>query len=361
MRKSLAASFGDDNLRRFKMPGAARKISESIDKASAEFEERIRKISDSSDEPIRREPDRISRYIDYRQEFVEDFETHLKETRNVLRTESSSTIPKSERRKAMAEVDEVNKTLLKERAILAADRIRVKFDALSYPSHVRVGDAYMMALSPNLPEPADSAYKKHHGRSSIDQTSFRKRLVKAYVADIPDTYEDPLYQDGWCPVLHQTFSMGDIKAAYIVPYCTGEENAAYMFGVPLREGYETVWTERNGLLLHHVIEEIFDDGRLVILPDPTDPNEFVSLVLSQELLESIHVLRYNSMPLSIIHKRRLQFQTTARPEKRYLYMHALLTLFRRRRYDVPGWEKDRHQVFGVEIGHHQANGPGGAW
>ncbi len=48
-------------------------------------------------------------------------------------------------------------------------------------------------------------------------------------------------------------------------------------------------------------------------------------------------------PFCTIHKR-LQFQTAARPGGRYIYIHALLTLFRRRRCDVAGWEKDRQQV-----------------
>lgn len=30
-------------------------------------------------------------------------------------------------------------------------------------------------------------------------------------------------------------------------------------------------------------------------------------------------------------------------------MHAILTLFQRRRYNVPGWEKDREQVFRGQV------------
>jgi hypothetical protein len=48
-------------------------------------------------------------------------------------------------------------------------------------------------------------------------------------------------------------------------------------------------------------------------------------------------------------RKQLQFQTAARPGKRYFYMHALLTVFRRRRYNVPGWENDREQVFNGQI------------
>ena len=46
---------------------------------------------------------------------------------------------------------------------------------------------------------------------------------------------------------------------------------------------------------------------------------------------------------------RLDFKTDARPGKRYLYVHAMLALFRRKRYNVPGWELDRQKVFSGKI------------
>ena len=110
-----------------------------------------------------------------------------------------------------------------------------------------------------------------------------------------------------------------------------------------------IWSEKNGFMLHILFEEIFDDGRMVIIPDPTDDNEFISIILSQDLLKDSRLCPAINAPYSTIHKRRLQFQTASRPGKRYLYMHALLSLFRRRRYDVPGWEKDREQVFNGQI------------
>lgn len=39
-------------------------------------------------------------------------------------------------------------------------------------------------------------------------------------------------------------------------------------------------SERNNLLLHKPLEKLFDDGRMVIVPDPTDNNEFVRIILS---------------------------------------------------------------------------------
>ena len=352
MRQSLGSAFGDP-LQDFKTPAAIRKISKTIDNESAELEGRIRKISDSSDEPIGDEPDKTSLYINERQGLVEDLEAHLNEARKIVRearTEFSSGHQRNELKRALTELDQTDSILLKERAALAADPIRVKYGVLGQLSHVKIGEAYMMAITENLPEPAES-YKKKHRRPGADQTSFRNRLIKAYNTEGSKILEmPPLFQTSkiWCPVFGKEFDLLVMKAAHIVPYSIGETNAAYLFGTKLDEGYDVIWSEKNGLMLHTILGKIFDDGRMVIIPDPTDDNEFISVILSQDLLKDSRPSPAD-VPYSTIHKRRLQFQMAARPGKRYLYMHALLSLFRRRRYDVPGWEKDRELVFSGQI------------
>jgi hypothetical protein len=74
----------------------------------------------------------------------------------------------------------------------------------------------------------------------------------------------------WFPVSGNTFADAQMKAAYIVPYAVGEVNAAYLFGRKPDEGYEEIWSERNGLMLHHGIEKVFDDGRIFIVRLPAD-------------------------------------------------------------------------------------------
>jgi len=136
-----------------------------------------------------------------------------------------------------------------------------------------------------------------------------------------------------------------VNAAHIVPQSIGETNAAYLFGYKVEGGFDVIWSEQNGLMMHSALEKIFDDGRIVIIPDPTDESEFISIILSQDLLKETKPSLLIDAPISTIHRKRLQFQTDARPGKRYLYVHALIQLFRRRRYDVPGWEHDREKVF----------------
>ena len=352
MRQSLRSAFGDP-LQDFKTPAVVRNISKTIDNESAKLEGRIRKISDSSDELIGDTPDKTSLYIHQRQELVEDIK-HLREARKIVRearTELSLGHQRNELKRALAELDETDSILLKERTALAADGIRVKYSMLGQLSHIKIGEAYMMAITENLPETADSSYKKKHGRSGGDQTSFRNRVIKAYNTESSKILETPpeFEKKIWCPVSGKEFEASAIKAAHIVPYSIGEMNAAYLFGSKMSEGYDVIWSERNGLMLHIILEKIFDDGRMVIIPDPTDDNEFVSIILSQDLLNDNRLCGAINAPYSTIHHRRLRFQTAARPGKRYLYMHALLSLFRRRRYDVPGWEKDREQVFNGQI------------
>jgi HNH endonuclease len=251
----------------------------------------------------------------------------------------------------LTELDETDKVLLKERTALAADRIRLRYDVLGQPSNIKIGQAYAMAITDNLPEPADSSYKKKHRRSGTDQTSFRNRVIKSYNTEGSKILETSFEFTNkiWCPVSEKEFEASVMKAAHIVPYAIGETNAAYLFGSELDQGYDVIWSERNGLMLNEVLEKIFDDGRMVIIPDPTDDNELVSVILSQDLLKDSRTCSATGTPYSTLHMKRLQFQTAARPGKRYLYMHTLLSLFRRRRYDVPGWERDREQVFNGQI------------
>jgi hypothetical protein len=33
-----------------------------------------------------------------------------------------------------------------------------------------------------------------------------------------------------------------------------------------------MWSEKNGLMMHKAFKKVFDDGQIVILPDPTAEN-----------------------------------------------------------------------------------------
>ncbi len=162
MRQSLDASFGDP-LEGFKTPIAARQISKSIDDESAELEGRIRKISDSSDELIGDGEERTTTYINQRQAVVDAVEKHINKARRILSEERTQLLAgprRNELKRALRELDESDSMLLNERTALAAHRIRVKYSVLGHPSNVKIGEAYLMAITENLPEPAEASYRK---------------------------------------------------------------------------------------------------------------------------------------------------------------------------------------------------------
>ncbi|KAJ9501695.1 hypothetical protein H2202_002657 [Exophiala xenobiotica] len=280
MRESLQSAFGDP-LEDFKIPIAVRHISSAMESQSAELEDRIRKISASSDEQIGDEPSRTIRYIDQRETLVEDLDVHLKEGRRMVREtmDQASRPERKELKRTLTELDQSDSIVLKERAALAANRVRVEYSMQGQASSVKIGEAYRIAITDTLPEPADASYNKQQKRSPSDQSSFRNRLIKTYCSEGSRYLETPEFSSTkiWCPISGREFYGDSMKAAHIVPHSIGEANAAYLFGLKPYEGFQVIWSERNGLMLHQSIEKIFDDGRLVIVPDPTDDNEFLSI------------------------------------------------------------------------------------
>jgi hypothetical protein len=355
MRQRRSPAFRDP-IQAFQTPVAIRLISETVDSESAELEGRIQKIYDSSNEPIGDKPETTSLYIDQRAQLVEDIEEHRKKARKVAREAYAKLFlppgpERDELKSALTVLEHTDGMLLKERAALAANRIRVQYHVLGRPSNVKIGKAYKMAITDNVPERARGpSAKKTRGRPWADLTSFSNRLIKAYIAEGSklterlDLYDYDGHVPIWCPISGKEFPSALMKATQIIPYSIGETNASYLFGSGPHEGYEVVWSEKNGLMMNSVFETKFDDGRMVVMPDPSDEGEFISIILCQDLLKDM--CPAINAPYRTIHRRRLQFQTAARPDKRYLYMHALLTLFQRRRDNIPGWEKDREQVFG---------------
>lgn len=106
----------------------------------------------------------------------------------------------------------------KERATLVKNYVKLEYAILGHPTCACIGEAYVSAIVERLPDPAEATYL--------------------------------------------------ITAAHIVPYAIGEVIADYIFGVRPEEGYEAIWSHRNGLLLDMRIEKALDVAQVV--PVPTD-------------------------------------------------------------------------------------------
>ncbi len=247
-------------------------------------------------------------------------------------------ISRSEFQNDTKSLDTIDVNLSKERLILAKRAVQIEYSILGHPSQARIGEAYLAAMAEQLKEPAGARVAKDGKRSSSDQSNFKARLAQAYYPS--ECFEDGKSVSGRCPVRKDYFDDPNVLvAAHLVPFAIGGLNAAYLFGVDKDRGHESIWSINNGLILHKQIEKTLDDARLVIVPDPDAlGNEFKLIVLDDNLL-TIKVYDTKRTFPDLNHQR-LEFKTEVRPSQRSFYLHYVLTLFRRRRFNVEGWEKD---------------------
>lgn len=337
-RESLSVSFADP-LMKIVLPDVVRKHSAEVHKGAIEFEESVRSLSAKSNEIVEAGNEEQAReYVNSRKKLANDGAFWLKKSKNVVKElRKENILDQSTAKRRHKELDECDKALLQERAALAANRVKVQYGILSHTSHARIGEAYLAAIVESLPEPAGAHIKKQGATDNFDQTSFRKRTLAAY--NPSGTDRDPDNVRSWCPVSRNLYLEEDVIAAHIVPYSIGEVNAAYLFGLDPELGYEAIWSVKNGLLLHRKVEKALDAARIIIVPDENDVNELKLIVLDETLLNKLIVL--DGPKFRDLNHQRLEFKTAARPARRFLYLHYLLTLFRRKRLSVDGWVDDQ--------------------
>ena len=336
-RESLGRSIGDP-LMRFTVPDVVRKHSGELNLTAEKLQERVRSVSAASQESLEgKKEDHARQYVQSREDLADDAFKCIKKGKQVvddLRRQGVLDGPTAKR--ARDELDDCEMDILQERAAQAANRVKLRYGILSHTTHARIGEAYLAAVVESLPEPPGARLKKQGPRAIFDQSSFRQRLIQTY--NPPEWNHDPDNPEGWCPVSKQMWQLEDVTAAHIVPYAVGEVNAAYLFGLDPEESYEAIWSVKNGLLLHKKIEKALDDAKVVIIPDEQDQNELKLVVLNDTLLNV--KVGIGGSTFREFHNRRLEFKTEARPGHRNLYLHYLLALFRRKRFDVEGWEQD---------------------
>lgn len=324
-----------------------RHFSQELADDAEKLKARIRKTSASSDEEIANfQPELAKRFVDEREPITEDLATHLKACRTKIReAQSQGVLPLPNAKRLLSGIEDLDAALLKERAALAKNRMKVEYGILSHPTHSRLGEAYLAALVESLPEPSGARVKKQGKRDKHEHELFKKLVRRAYSPqkggqgyDSPDTVLHVL----WCPVTQAWHEASNVKTAHLVPYAIGEVNAAYIFGLPIGEGWNALWTPHNGILLYQKVEEAMDKGRLLIVPDFDSASNF-KVVLLDESLSDTPIYLYGPK-FGDLHNRTLVFKTAFRPRKRYLYFLCLITLFRRHRFVVDGWEKGSAEV-----------------
>jgi HNH endonuclease len=169
-------------------------------------------------------------------------------------------------------------------------------------------------------------------RDSNEQTAFRKELLTAYDAENPGG-------DIWDPIIGDWFPAEHCNAAHIFPYRHGQEVMTTLFG-PEVEG--ELFSPRNGLLLHDLIENRLDAGLFVIVPDINDIRDAGEVLYwSEATLKAwkIKILDWKWPKLDNnidrpgltwrqLDGRKLQFRNAFRPRARFLYFNYCVQVLR---------------------------------
>ncbi|KKA18479.1 hypothetical protein T310_7576 [Rasamsonia emersonii CBS 393.64] len=142
----------------------------------------------------------------------------------------------------------------------------------------------------------------------------------------------------WCPIMRKWTPSKQMKAAHLFPYMHGQDTMDAVFRA--RKSPE-LFSPRNGLLISSCIEEFFDSGNLVLVPDLPDrpsvtdirgwikrePREYKIRIIDlkwNKLGKPIHP--WVEMKWSDLQDRRVEFLTPFRPRERYMYFHYCIQI-----------------------------------
>jgi hypothetical protein len=337
MRKALAANFAESPVRPLVFSQELRRLSSEVDEKFSGLERKQSAVMETSKERLPVGEKEIASFLKDREAVTNDGVTTFKEVKKILEDlRSHGSIDRKGFKRMYKELDDGESVLALERGALARDRARIALAISADSLHERLGEAYMMAITHGMAVPAHATIDLGGKRETADQSNFRAKLLLTYNG--PDAVGKDIQ---WCPVVKDYVVTPSLlmTAAHLVPYCIGEANAAYLFGVNLDQGFSSLWSEKNGLLLHTSVEKAYDKAQLVIMPRFDNNNILTVVLLDQSIADSVvypaqrGMLRYKDLG-------DLEFKTDARPGRRNLYISTLFTIFRRKRHGVPGHEHD---------------------
>jgi hypothetical protein len=335
MRKCLAANFDSTPIRKFAIPEELRRVSIEIDKRFLGLEEKQRSVSASSQEYLPASESKIKSFIKDREAVTKDAVETYQEAKKVLgNLREQGSFDRRTYKRVRSELNNSESIFALERGALAKERARIALRISADHLHQRIGEAYMMAITDRIKVPAHATIDLS-GRQSSDQSHFRAKLINVYGGR-----EAVGKQSLWCPVTRNYIAPQImVKAAHLVPFAIGETNAAYIFGVEPDEGFDCIWSEKNGLLLHILVEEALDNAQLVIIPR-LDNNDILRVVLLDQTIANNIIYQAERRVVCFKDLGDLEFKTPARPGRCNLYFNTLLAIFRRKRHGVPGYELD---------------------
>lgn len=173
-------------------------------------------------------------------------------------------------------------------------------------------------------------------RDSSKQSNFRSAMIQAYESWY--TGPEPFL---WCPILGDWMRSSQMVAAHLFGYMHGQQTMDAIFG---KTKTPELFSPRNGLMISDVIEEVFDSGFLVIVPQLPDkptkgqlagwlvksPREYKVRIIDSSSREIDHRIRPScDMRWRDLDNKPLIFRGNFRPAARYLYFHYCLQILRR--------------------------------
>lgn len=159
-----------------------------------------------------------------------------------------------------------------------------------------------------------NSYTKTKRRSSKEQSSFRRQLIKSYNCE-HETDSSLL----WCPVLGDWVLNSHMRAAHIVPAAVPDNIVNSVCG---QGSAAKLFSTYNGIPMHDNIEKAFDAGHLFIVlveDSKEDPFDFEVIAVNPDHPIIYERTSKQTLRTGDLHGKRLQFRSDFRPSKRFLY------------------------------------------
>jgi HNH endonuclease len=172
-------------------------------------------------------------------------------------------------------------------------------------------------------------------RDSRTQSNFRSALLDNYNARHPE--ENWV----WCPILGGWRFSTDIVAGHIFPYMHGQATMNAIFG---KMRHDELFSPRNGLIISKEVEEYFDSGKIVIVPDlspkpsitqilawsRSQPRRYKTRIIDPTWAKLDRLINpCSNTTWRYLDNKPLEFRSDFRPRARYLYFHYCVQILRR--------------------------------
>ncbi len=203
-----------------------------------------------------------------------------------------------------------------------------------------IQDAYHKLLHNISRKGSEEGQKQMKRRGVLPQDRFSKRVTEYLDAETQRPgHAGPKTVYRWCCVLGTWLPKELTKCAHIVPKSFGTSQLAYAFGTD--DG--ALESERNGLVMHQVIQKGFDNGWLVIVPDGSlerISTRWEVIVLNPTILNKMmfkieeRIYRWTDFD-----GRPLEFRNINRPARRYLYFRYLMTYMHAEKEGYEGFKE----------------------